>query len=212
MTGTDYSEFRRDDDSDDLVQRLNNLVQDALEASKPKAVPATGVHLPFIRPDDVDAALRHAVKESTGAFHIDDFEIFLEKAALGYLRQQSAVRCFRQSETTRLKKRSALIDDLDTFHKMMKLGDSVDLSVLEHVANPDRRITVAAATRWANPWLHGNFNGWNQFKLEWIGVNGVRDATVLDLYEAVRANEIEVDRLTQQYKPAELPTAVDPAA
>lgn len=212
MTGTDFSEFRRGDESDDLVKKLNNLVQDALEASKPKAVPAFGSHLPYIRPDDVDAALRHAVNESTGNYHIDDYEVFLEKFAMGLLRKQSVVRCLRQSELTRQNKPSELADDLETFDKLIKLGDTIDFNVLEHVANPDVRTTVGAGTRWAKPYLHGNFNGWTQYKLEWVGINGTRDATVLDLYEACRANEIEVDRLTCNYKPVTEPTAVDPAA
>jgi hypothetical protein len=212
MTGTDFSEFRIHDESDDLVKRLNQLVHGALEASKPKTVPPTGIHMPYIHPQDVDEALRHAVEQSTGAFHIDDFEVFLEQSALSFLQKQSVVRCFRQTEFNRQHKMTVLEDDLETFDKMIKLGDAFELTVMEHVAKPDARVTIGMGTRWTKPWLHANYNGWNQFKLEWVGINGTLDATVLDLYEALRANEIEVDRLTRNYMTVTEPTAVDPAA
>lgn len=196
MTATDFSEFRRNDESDDLAKRMNNLVHDTLAASTPKLVPAFGLHLPYVGPEDVDVALRHAVTSSKGEYHIDDYESYLEMAAMSLLEKQSSIRCMRQTALDRAGNFSKLEADLEVFTKMIKLGDQVDLVCMEHVAKPDTRSDFGAGTRWVKPFLHSNFNGWCQFKMEWIGVNGTFDATVLDLYEACRANEVAYESLT----------------
>lgn len=195
--------LRDHEDADPTIRVLAEYMQDAYARSTPSVIPKGGWHLPYITAVCSDLALSSVIRNATGDFFIDDFEDYCERNTLKLLCQQSAARCARVSYNLHDGTEPTIESDLGLFYRLCNEGGPMHASPFEHQASPDWKIVQGAATRWAHPLEHGNFVGWRQYRKQMVGEAQMEHPnTVDDLYQALRANEIENERLRDLHETA----------
>ncbi len=148
VTATDYENFyslRRHKDAQPEIK----LLADAMWEAQQTSVVTTKLfhnewHLPYITDEDWTAM----------SIPYDQINEILLRV--------SVARCARVSYLTHEGKEPNIIDDLKLYDRLV---GSIPLhaSPAEHQARPDRIICNNPLT-WKNPELHGNLNGWVQYR------------------------------------------------
>lgn len=157
VTATDYENFftlRRHKDAQPEIKEL----ADQMWLARANHVPAPLVpgewHLPFIKPEEI-------LKNRLDRGQID-WDI---------LKRVSVARCARVSYLTHDGRETTIEEDL-ALHERLLGAQPLHASPAEHQATPDEAIYGSSlpATRdyilkgWKNPELHGNLNGWVQYR------------------------------------------------
>lgn len=122
------------------IHHLANLMFSARQQNVPKQLLEGQWHLPYIREE-----------ERPG--------LELEMA-----KQVSAARCCRVSYLNHDGKKTSMEEDLALCEKLVG-ARPLHASPFEHQATPDREILLGdEVCVWRNPELHGNFEGWIQYR------------------------------------------------
>lgn len=157
ITSTDWKNFfhlRDHADAEPHFRDLAVLVKEAMTYAEFQMVETGGWHLPYIDGEDVyDVAKRPTdhTKTLMAKRNIDPGNV---------LARLSAARCARISYKP-FDGNGSIEAELDRYD--MLVGNSaVHASPLEHQASPDHMIVENGS--WSNPELHGNLNGWIQFR------------------------------------------------
>lgn len=158
LTSTEYENFfklRDHPDAQPEIRELAKQMKSAMIYSIPRVLNEGEWHLPYI----TDSERRNS-----------NIEI---------LRACSAARCARVSYLLHDGNKTSIEKDLELFNQLAtrpftdKRGnvltedDPVHYSPLEHQATPDVLVSNRFAfelTNWESPSLHGNFNGWIQYR------------------------------------------------
>lgn len=152
VTATDYENFyslRRHKDAQPEIKLLADAMWEAQQTSWPIFLKETHWHLPYV----TDAELNVLGGFTAGEPFGDDWTQFIKL---------SVARCARVSYLTHEGKEPDIDADLKLYDRLV---GSIPLhaSPAEHQARPDRIICNNPLT-WKNPELHGNLNGWVQFR------------------------------------------------
>lgn len=132
--------LRNHPDAQPEIHHLAGLMIDARYYSKPKFLTPGQWHLPYIT----------AIEK--------------EAYSLDTLSKVSAARCARVSYLRHDGGTCDVDDDLKLYTRLAGAHPK-HLSPTEHQATPDQAIIVGdEVTAWRNQALHGNFNGWCQFR------------------------------------------------
>lgn len=172
VTGTEWKNFfyqRTHKDAQPEMRKLANLMQEALDKSKPQRLEIGEWHLPYILPEDFEFVRSAGFGENVKLYKI--------------LREISSGRCARVSYDNHNGKRDH-IEDLELFNKLMKrpyvdktgnvftVNDPTHPSPTEHQATPiDKRANglydwekgITHLDRSLQLWSN-NFKGWIQHR------------------------------------------------
>ena len=164
VTATDFANWfmlRDHPDAQPEIRELAQLMRYKYEHSIPDRLYAGMWHLPYITPDDWDAA---ALECQVGRI-TRDMPSYQEK--LDIVRKISVARCARVSYKAFDGKVAPIEADLDLFNKLLG-AQPLHASPAEHQATPDQMIDEQRgdiiSERWEHPHLHGNFTGFIQFR------------------------------------------------
>lgn len=131
------------------MQLLAQLMRKAQEDSKPKILQPGEWHLPFITEEERN----------------DSFFKMNENSEM--LRMMSAARTCRVSYNKHDGGIPSVSEDLILFDKLVN-GHRLHASPLEHQATPDvKQYVPGGRNEWMCSHLHGNFDGWIQFRKIW---------------------------------------------
>lgn len=139
VTATEWTNFmalRDHEAAEPHIQILAREIKKARDASTPKLLKRDEWHLPYV----IDGE--------------DDLLTLEQKLMV------SVARCSRVSYSNHEGKISTLAEDHAQYERL--LGASpIHASPAEHQATPD---IILAGKRWMQPWFHGNFVGWKQYR------------------------------------------------
>lgn len=169
ITTTDFDNFlwlRDHKDAEPHLQDLARLLKQALDNCVYQNLEPGEWHLPYVTPTDIQNVL---VRPS-----VEDEAMFDATGLTGdeLLRCISAARCARISYKP-FDGDPSYERELERYN-MLVTSDRVHASPLEHQAKPDSLFTVSTSTlirdevvggsetRWREPQLHGNLEGWIQ--------------------------------------------------
>lgn len=144
LTATEFENFwnlRLHEDAQPEIYLLAKKMYDAYKQSKPTLLKKGEWHLPFVM--DSDWANHH-----NGLVSLEDIKMI------------SVSRCARVSYKLFNGEESNLEKDLELFSKLMG-SEPFHASPTEHQATPDY---INEQGEWKNKNLHGNFDGWIQFR------------------------------------------------
>ena len=144
-----WDQLRRHEDAQPEIHALAIAIHEARMLSTPRELKPGEWHLPYISEEERN----------------DSF--FKIPANTNMLKKISAARCCRVSY---LKHDGTVPDINDDLALFQRLAGAVPLhaSPLEHQATPDKLIGNSLLNRgWENRELHGNFNGWVQYRKLW---------------------------------------------
>lgn len=140
VTATNYENFytlRRHPDAQPEIKALADAMWDAQQASTPQLL-NTGVwHLPYVNEDD-------------------HFEQTTED-----LLKISVARCARVSYLTHDGRQTSVEEDIQLYDRLVG-AQPLHASPAEHQATPDEIFVPSRG--YSRPELHGNFNGWIQYR------------------------------------------------
>lgn len=157
MTTSKLSNFfglRNHPDAQPEIKHLAGLMYDCYQSSVPKSLHRGEWHLPYIKEEDWVAAYGFL---KIGRITRDEPS---QKELQEVLKKASVARCARVSYLTHEGKVPELQADLDLFVRLAG-ATPIHASPLEHQATPD---SFDEFDGWAHPELHGNLNGWKQFR------------------------------------------------
>lgn len=148
VTATEWENFfilRDHPDAQPEIRALAKVMKAAMESSTPKLLQVGEWHLPYITEDELNDA------DLGGKYEL--------------LRKVSAARCARVSYLTHDGKKPELEKDLALYDRLIT-AKPMHASPIEHQATPNKEIVrIAGGSSWLyDPWLHGNFKGWVQFR------------------------------------------------
>lgn len=155
VSSTSYANwfFLRDhEDADPTIRDLAIKMRIARDASTPKLLLSGQWHLPYIIEEDRNdpRVLVHT-----------------EYAQNQMLASVSAARCARTSYKAHDGTNTTVEADLGLYDRLVG-STPLHASPTEHQATPDEKIRAKGSVFdniiWANPQLHGNFEGWIQFR------------------------------------------------
>jgi len=173
VTSTEWANFdglRLHKAADPTMRALAIAIWEARKASTPTLLQPGEWHLPY-----VDAAAKQEISMYCFVHHGLSTVSFKEGHGLRYAQKVSVARSARISYKSFPTpeepdgKISTVEKDIELYDKLMS-GIPLHASPAEHQATPD---TVLASSRlvdnstkfiWANPELHGNLQGWIQFR------------------------------------------------
>ena len=151
ITSTEWDNYfwlRDADDAQPEMQFLARCIKSAMENSTPTLLHEGEWHLPYI----TDAELN------------DSF--FKIPANKWMLHKISSARCCRVSYNKHDGSIPNVDDDLALFMKLVG-GSKIHASPLEHQATPDQIVSGSEIHPWKNDHLHGNLQGWIQYRKIW---------------------------------------------
>lgn len=160
VTSTEWSNFFRlriDPGAQPEIQELAKQMKAAMDESKPRHLLSGQWHLPYIRDEDFDI-IDDSIPGGRGPAEVD---LILETAI-----KCSVARCARVSYMTHDMKKPTLEEDIALYDRLLG-AQPIHASPAEHQATPDDY--VADTTDWRYPELHGNFNGWKQYRKTLVG-------------------------------------------
>lgn len=159
---TNFDGLRLHADADPNIYRLAEVWAEARLASKPQHLVHGQWHLPYIRPADVvnvrnRLKYRRITRDEPSSDQINHM-----------LAQISAARCARVSYLTHDGQEPTIEKDLELYERLAG-SQPIHASPLEHQATPDATSMAYEPCGkpymdWANPQLHGNLTGWQQFR------------------------------------------------
>jgi len=156
VTATDYQNFytlRRHADAQPEIKALADAMWDAQENSMPKLLKHGGWHLPYVSLKDFYSCPEDMSKEH----HLE------------LLKKVSVARCARVSYLTHDGRQTTVEEDIALFEKLV-VAQPLHASPAEHQGTPDIFNTgkelgqFPPEAGWENSGLHGNFNGWIQYR------------------------------------------------
>jgi len=165
VTATDYDNFfwlRRHKDAQPEIKILADAMHAALEASTPKRLRHGEWHLPYIMDDE-----RNGVEVvNLGDGNIGEQALFTTDELI----KMSVARCARVSYLTHDGQTPDYKKDLALYERLV--GSSpLHASPAEHQATPDYVVAGEHVYMWMNPHLHGNLNGYKQYRKMLAGEN-----------------------------------------
>ena len=154
-TATNYANFyhlRSHPDAQPEIRELSDMMRSVQEISTPTLLRPGEWHLPYIRPEDYAAAA----------------EMFPSNAhqIVELLKKVSVARCARVSYLTHEGKVASLEAELELYDRLVG-SEPLHASPAEHQATPDYTIQANSPIgefEWNQQELHGNFEGWIQFR------------------------------------------------
>ena len=144
ITSSEWENFfkqRCHPDAQPEIKALAELIRDSINHSNPRELKLGEWHLPYLREDEIGVTS-------------DDIYI---------LQKISAARCARVSYMKHDGTNPSIEDDLNLYNKLVG-GDVCHYSPLEHQATPDSFDLLDQHKLFMNKYLHGNLNGWQQFR------------------------------------------------
>ena len=164
VTATDYANWfmlRDHPDAQPEIRELAQLMRYEYEQSIPTQIQVGQWHLPYITEDDWINAHAYA---KVGRITRDE-PGYREK--LDIVRKISVARCARVSYKAFDGNVAPIEKDLELYEQLL-VSQPLHASPAEHQATPDQMIDEQRgdiiSERWEHPDLHGNFNGWKQFR------------------------------------------------
>lgn len=160
---TNFDGLRLHPDADPNIHHLAQVWKKARDESRPKLLRAGEWHLPYITGDDVIHAIRHLKRGRITRDEPSDEQVN------HLLVQISAARCARVSYLTHDGQQPTIEKDLELYERLAG-SQPIHASPLEHQATPDsfggydEHGNPNPEYHWANPELHGNLPGWQQFR------------------------------------------------
>ena len=147
VTATDWDNFfelRAHPDAQPEIQALARLMKSAMDAHVPQRLNYGEWHLPYITEEDYQEMINqgHSYEEMVGT-----------------LAQVSAARCCRVSYLKHDGRTATVDEDLKLCARLAG-ARPIHASPFEHQATPDQ----IAGGHWDYKFLHGNFNGWIQYR------------------------------------------------
>lgn len=178
VTGTEWNNFfhlRDHPDAQPEIQELARQMRIARTASSPATLHPGMWHLPYIKPKDA-VDVHHHLK--FGRITRDEPT---SEEVLGLLKMISVARCARVSYNNQEGKPSTIAEDLLLYERLVG-SQPLHASPTEHQATPDAKHYVLRPEQtdlkypafhrvWKQPELHGNLNGWIQYRKTLIGEN-----------------------------------------
>jgi thymidylate synthase ThyX len=157
-TSTEWSNFFALRDHEDAMPEIRMLAQamkKAMAESTPTPRKPGEWHLPYVG----------ELKEDKNFAHLDPDNRYL-KQAWDQAIKISVARCARVSYLTQEGKKPNIEEDLALYERLVSAVPP-HMSPCEHQATPDnfeRTWVEAMGNGWHKPELHGNFNGWCQYR------------------------------------------------
>jgi hypothetical protein len=170
ITTTQISNFfalRSHPDAQPEIKALSDAMKEAYDASTPQVLKAGEWHLPYIRPEDIQAAILYVaeVGEDSILKDLDGDSYRLVGSALNrVLIGVSVARCARTSYKLHDGSETTFEKDFGLYNRLLS---SVPLhaSPAEHQATPDRTLGGPLDGYVAEyPEYHGNFRAWVQYR------------------------------------------------
>lgn len=168
-TATEWENFfslRDHEDAEPHIRDLARAMRKAMNESEPTLLRPGQWHLPY-----VDTQIRDDGEQSyeIRLTHPDDEVQGTTFVSLEEARKISAARCARVSYLTHDGRAPSIEEDLALYERLVG-SQPLHASPTEHQATPDREVIPEATSpefywlRWSRPNLHGNFEGWIQFR------------------------------------------------
>ena len=157
VTATEWSNFfalRRHEDAQPEIKALADAMWDAMQESEPSLLHPDDWHMPYVTFEDWNA--------SAYLNTINDRQELLRKV--------SAARCARVSYLTHDGRQTSFEEDLQLYNRLVG-SQPLHASPAEHQATPDTVGQKDVWTEFDNPELHGNFDGWIQYRKTLAGEN-----------------------------------------
>jgi len=155
VTSTQWSNFYALRDHPDALPEIQLLAKEMIKAqeeSTPSNLSNDQWHLPYIDRSDIEEMLM-TYDSSNGT---DDIKEMLIKV--------SVARCARVSYLTHDGKKPELSSDLKLYDRLLS-SEPLHASPAEHQARPDKRMLNGGPyCLWQNQDLHGNLEGWIQYR------------------------------------------------
>lgn len=136
-TWANFFELRRHADAQPEIKIVADMMYDVLLNSKPEHLVRNEYHIPYVNINDFDDNVELAVK-------------------------CSVARCARVSYLTHDGKKPDIEKDLKLYNQLVS-SKPLHASPAEHQATPDM-LEFYDRGNWENKNLHGNFEGWIQFR------------------------------------------------
>lgn len=158
--------LRNHRDADPSICLLAQHIQKAMDESMPTVLTSGEWHLPYVTGDAEAIQTCTEFAEKASVLDLDRWHIRSDDrklTAIEVMKRVSAARCARTSYKTFDGKTSTVTADFALFDKLVG-GELLHASPTEHQASPDRFLITNR--RWMSPRMHGNFNGWCQFRKE----------------------------------------------
>jgi len=156
MTSTTLDNFfglRRHPDAQPEIKALADAMFDAVEASTPTMLQAGQWHLPYVLESE-----RNYVQSPENLVH-DPIPTTVDD-----LIKVSVARCARVSYKTHDGKAPSFDADIALYERLVG-SEPLHASPAEHQATPDEQVwSENELPIWKKPYLHGNFDGWVQFR------------------------------------------------
>lgn len=164
LTATDFKNWfalRNHPDAQPEIQNLAQVMLKAYKDSEPVLLEPGEWHLPYILEEDWDAA-QYKLQEGHVTRDTPSYKELLE-----IVRKISVARCARVSYKAFDGKVAPIEKDLELYHQLL-VSEPLHASPAEHQATPDVSevvyITDQYEDLWRRPYLHGNFQGWCQYR------------------------------------------------
>jgi thymidylate synthase ThyX len=158
VTATDYANFfalRDHKDAQPEIRELAQQMRAAMWNSTVKTLKAGEWHLPYVNDEDWISA-SDLVQPGTP----DGDQVYRQK--LDLMTRVSVARCARVSYLTQEGKKPTIEEDIALFQRLIG-SHPLHASPAEHQATPDDNMGLNCID-WLHPELHGNFNGWIQYR------------------------------------------------
>jgi hypothetical protein len=154
ITSTDWANFewlRNHSDAEPHLQDWAKLCMDAIRSCEVTELSPGEWHLPYITGEDTEAAYMGFGESEVGVVE-----------GLEWLRQISAARCARISYKP-FDGDPSYDRELQRYAGLVS-SDHIHASPMEHQAMPDTGFKRNVTQKYNNPELHGNLNGWIQYR------------------------------------------------
>jgi hypothetical protein len=167
VTATDYENFfalRCHEDAQPEIKMLADQMRQLLSEATPVLLQPGEWHLPYYRPEEDDEGI-HAYIAAQPA---EDTDNISRPSILELQRRVSVARCARVSYLTHDGRPTSVDEDLALFERLLG-SQPLHASPAEHQATPDEplygfSINEPQIAGWENQYLHGNLNGWIQYR------------------------------------------------
>ena len=176
VTATEWDNFfhlRQHKDAQPEIKALAEAMYTAHQANIPQGVAPGEWHLPYIYEDDIDGAIKAAMKELREKSFSDEFTLEdIDRLTTNMLCRISTARCARVSYLTHDGQTPSIEKDLSLFNRLI-ISQPMHASPAEHQATPDRLVKYGTMSTlgWENPQYHGNFIGRQQHRKHYLSEN-----------------------------------------
>jgi thymidylate synthase ThyX len=150
LTATDFENFwmlRRHKDAQPEMKALADVMFEEMRLTVPHEIGVGEWHLPYVTLED---RLRLSRAEDP-------------VVSLIMAQKVSVARCARVSYFTHDGRQTSIEEDAQLYDRLLA-SQPLHASPAEHQATPDEGIQHGFKINWMRPELHGNFNGWIQYR------------------------------------------------